>query len=57
MKKLSTQDFVEKANKETYGALYVETKKREDMIKNAGYKLITIWEKEWNDRSTTLATK
>ena len=34
-------------NKITFGDLYNETIKRENMIRNNGYKLITIWESEY----------
>lgn len=42
----SSQDM-NKAVKKTYGELYVNTIKRENMIKEAGFKLITIWESDW----------
>lgn len=34
-------------NKKTFGELYNETIKRENIIKNAGYNLITIWESDY----------
>jgi len=33
----------------TFGELYSDTLKREEIIKNKGYKLITIWESEWDN--------
>ena len=33
--------------KKTFGELYDETIKRENIIKNAGYNLITIWESDY----------
>jgi len=32
----------------TYGLLYEETSEREELIKNAGFNLISIWEEEWD---------
>lgn len=34
-------------NKKTYGELYNDTIKREEIIKKEGYKLITIWESDY----------
>jgi hypothetical protein len=31
----------------TFGDLYKRTLEREKIIKEAGYKLITIWESDW----------
>ena len=36
-------------NKKTYGELYNKTLEREKLIKDAGYNLITIWEKISNN--------
>lgn len=33
----------------TYGTLYKETLARDEKIRNLGYKLVTIWEHEWNE--------
>lgn len=35
-------------NKKTYGELYEETLKREEIIKNNNYNLITMWESDFN---------
>lgn len=35
-------------NKKTFGELYKKTLEREDLIKKAGYNLVTIWESDWN---------
>lgn len=35
-------------NKKTYGELYDETIKRENILKNAGFNIITIWESDYN---------
>ena len=37
------------SNKKTLGQLYEETIKRENLIKSAGYNLISIWESDWNE--------
>jgi hypothetical protein len=34
-------------NKKTYGELYRKTLEREQLIKNAGYNLVTMWEKDF----------
>jgi len=34
-------------NKKKFGDLYKKTIERENIIKNAGYNLITIWEKDF----------
>ena len=34
-------------NKKTFGELYNETIKRDNIIQKEGYKLITIWESEY----------
>lgn len=36
----------------TFGELYYNTLLREQVLKNMGYKLITIWESEFHDKST-----
>lgn len=33
----------------TYGTLYKETLARDEKIRNLGYKLVTIWEHEWEE--------
>lgn len=40
---------VNKNAKKTFGKLYKDTLKREQLIKSAGYKLITIWDTEWEE--------
>jgi G:T-mismatch repair DNA endonuclease (very short patch repair protein) len=34
----------------TYGALFEETQKRETALKKAGYRIVSIWEKDWNEQ-------
>jgi hypothetical protein len=41
------QDDVNPVNKKKFGDLYKNTIERENNIKNAGYNLITIWEKDF----------
>jgi len=40
--------------KKTFGTLYKNTIKREDMIRNSGYKLIKIWDYEWEAQKKKL---
>lgn len=35
-------------NKKTFGELYTKTVEKENILKSAGYKVISIWENEWN---------
>lgn len=44
-------DTINKKNKKRCGDLYNETMKRENMIKNAGYNLVFIWESEWKNEN------
>jgi hypothetical protein len=39
--------WMNKMTKKSFGELYRKTMEREDAIKMAGYKLVTIWESEW----------
>jgi hypothetical protein len=39
---------IDKNNKKSFGELYKETIAREELIKNNGYNLISIWENEWD---------
>jgi Zn finger protein HypA/HybF involved in hydrogenase expression len=43
--------------KKTFAELYEKTTKKEDLIKSAGYNLITIWEKDWKDGKKKSAKK
>lgn len=43
----SSQD-INPVNHKLYGELYSQTKRREELIKQAGFGLIYIWEHEWN---------
>jgi len=36
---------------ETFGCLYKKTIERELFLKNAGFKLITIWEKKFDEKN------
>lgn len=38
-------------NKKTFGELYKNTMDREELIKSAGYKIVSIWELDWNKRA------
>ena len=39
---------INRSNGLTFGFLYKNTKKREKLFKNANYKIISIWETNWN---------
>ena len=43
--------------RKTFGQLYRETIKREELIKKAGYKLISIWDDEWEDLKKQMKPK
>jgi hypothetical protein len=43
--------------KKTFGKLYEETIKRENMIKRAGYQVIKIWDYEWEEMKNKSAQK
>jgi len=38
---------INKVNKKTFGELYANTQKKEQIIKNIGYNLVTMWESNW----------
>jgi len=38
----------------TFGEIYNKTIEKENVIKNAGYRLITIWESDWNSQQKEL---
>jgi Zn finger protein HypA/HybF involved in hydrogenase expression len=40
-------DEINKRNGKTFGQLYQRTLSRENLLKQAGYNLITMWESEW----------
>lgn len=44
--KYKANDYNQKAKK-TFGTLFLNTLKRESLIKTAGYKVIKIWDYEW----------
>lgn len=44
-------DGINPCIKKTYGNLYENTMKRETMIKEAGFTLITIWERNWDENN------
>ena len=54
--KIYDQDATHSVKKHiTYGELFKQTMLREQIIKDSGYNLITIWEKDWlesKNRST-----
>ena len=37
----------------TYGTLYKETLTRDEKIRNLGYELVTMWEHDWNEITTS----
>jgi hypothetical protein len=39
---------INERSKKTFGALYKDTMKREQVLIKAGYKVISIWENDWN---------
>ena len=45
--KLYKSTDINPINKKTYGELYDDTIKREEIIKKEGYNLIVIWESEY----------
>jgi hypothetical protein len=45
--KLFNKDTLNKITKTTFGELYKKTLEREEIIKNKGFNLITIWEYDW----------
>lgn len=47
-RKIFDQDDINPVNKTTYGELYRKTIEREKIILSAGYKLITIWESDFD---------
>jgi hypothetical protein len=44
------QDEVFYCVNKTYGELYKKTLEREELIKSAGYKLVSIWESDWDNQ-------
>lgn len=40
-------DDINNVIKKTYGELYIKTMNKENIFKNANYKVISIWESEW----------
>ena len=46
--KIYKHDEINKKNGKTFGELYQNTIKREEMIKKLGYNLIVMWEYDWN---------
>lgn len=49
-------DMINPVNNKTMKELYEATLKKEQMIKDAGYKLITIWEDQWLKTKKQLVT-
>ncbi len=45
--KLYNSNKLNKTNKKTYGELYQNTLKKEELIKKLGYNLVVIWESKW----------
>lgn len=56
LNKYNADDINYKAKK-TFGQLFKNTMKREELIKKAGYKLITIWDDEWEEIKKKLKIK
>lgn len=46
--KIYNANDINKSSKKTFRELYEKTIQRETMIKSAGYKIIYIWESDWN---------
>lgn len=46
-----SSDDINKNNKKTYGELYQKTIDKENVLINAGYKVLSIWESEWEKRT------
>ncbi|MFA5048225.1 MAG: hypothetical protein WC516_04355 [Patescibacteria group bacterium] len=46
--KIRNLDGISRVYHKTYKELYENTMKRERLIKEAGYNLITIWENDWD---------
>jgi len=45
--KVYNSNDINLVNKKTFGFLYKETLKRENLLKKFGYKIVSIWENEW----------
>jgi hypothetical protein len=49
--KVFNQERIHPLIKSSFKDIYKKTLKREDKILNAGYKLVTIWENDWNSQN------
>jgi len=49
--KIYSAETLNHKNKKKCGDLYKETIEREEMIKNAGYKIVSIWESDWKNKN------
>ena len=47
--KIYSKNEINPVSKKTYGTLYENTIKRENLIKTAGYKIISIWENDFDE--------
>ena len=45
--KIYNQEDIDNVMKTSYKEVYAKTLIREELLKKAGYKIITIWESEW----------
>jgi hypothetical protein len=41
------ENEINKVNKKTFGELYANTQKKEQIIKDIGYNLVVMWENNW----------
>jgi len=48
--KIYSKNEINPINKKTYGTLYENTIKRENLIKTAGYKIVFIWENDFDEQ-------
>lgn len=55
--KIYNQNEINYDTKKTFGQLYKETLERENIIKNAGYKVISIWDIDWEKIKKRLKIK
>tara|TARA_R100000951_G_scaffold106264_1_gene100729 strand:+ start:1 stop:876 length:876 start_codon:yes stop_codon:yes gene_type:complete len=46
-------DDINKTTKTTFGDLYKKTLEKEDTLKRMGFNVVSIWEKDWNEKRLT----
>lgn len=47
--RIHNSELINHKNNKTFGELYKKTLEREELIRRAGYKLVTIWENDWRN--------